>query len=317
MAIATRKVADTIAWARNLSFNRNPVIGNALEPALTFANHLQQIILSPPFSWWWNAQEIAFACSATPFTATSTAATVAANVLTVTAANNFAVGGVVTISGFAGALAGLNGQLLIVSASTTTSFTGNVVFANASDTVGTFTFINTQDYTVPLSGFSHIDHSSVRDLVGTSPNFTNGKFFELTTKNNLSFESVQARPTFISPHFEDGNGNMTFRISPAPDKPYPVVVHVQLIPTPITSINQAWGMPDFMQYIYEAGFLALLWEFADDPRASQQTQRFKAALLGKAEGLNEEERNIFLNNWAILQDGAGMRAQQGIQARGV
>lgn len=316
MAIATRKIADTIAWARLLTFNRNPVIGNALEPALTFANHIQQTILSPPFSWWWNAQEVAFTCSSTPITATSTAASVASNVLTVTAPNNFAVGAVVSISGFAGALLGLNGTLLIVSTATSTSFTGPVNFANASDTVGTFTYINTQDYTVPLSGFSHIEHASVRDLVGTS-NFTNGKFFELTTKNQLSFESVAARPTFISPHFEDGNGNMTFRISPAPDKPYPIVAHVQLIPTPITSINQVWGMPDFMQYIYEAAFLGLFWEFSDDPRAAQQISRFKAALLSKAEGLTEEERNIFLNNWQMLQDGYGMKMQQGIQARAV
>lgn len=317
MPLATRKIADTIAWARLLSFNRNPVIGNALEPALTFANHIQQIIMSPPFNWWWNVQELVFTCNPLPATATSTAATVASNVLSVTAANIFSVGDTVTISGFTGALAGLNGIVMVITASTPTTFTGTVNFPNNTDTVGTFTDVATQDYTIPVANFSHIDHASVRDLVGTSPNFTTGKFFELQIKNTLTHESVQARPVYLSPHSEDGNGNMTFRVSPAPDKPYPVLMHVQNIPTPITSMNQVWSMPDFMQYIYEAGFLALLWEFADDPRAAQQVSRFKAALLGKAEGLTEEEKNIFLNNWQTLQDTYAGKMQQGMQARAV
>lgn len=319
MALATRKITDSIEWAKRFSFNRNPVIGNSLEPALTSANLVQQVILSPPFEWWWNNQELAFTCKPTPNSATSTSATVASGVLTVTATNTFAQGNVVMIGTFSAALAGLSGQVIVLQSATGSSFTANVNFPNAGpDTTSTtFTNATTQDYTLPVPTFSHIEHASVRDLTGASAPFTPGKWIEMTIKNNLSLESTQARPMFISPHTEDGQGNTTFRVSAAPDKPYPVTVHVQLAAPGITSINQTWGpLPDFMQYIYDWGFLAFMWQFADDPRAGYAENKFKAALLSRAEGLTEEEKNIFLNNWEELKAGYMLKLQQGIAARG-
>ena len=44
--------------------------------------------------------------------------------------------------------------------------------------------------------------------------------------------------------------------------------------------------------------------------------KFKAALLGRAEGLSEEEKNIFLNNWDALKEYFALKMSQGIQARG-
>lgn len=317
MALATRKIADSIEWAKRFSFNRNPVIGNSLEPALTSANLVQQVILAPPFEWWWNNQELAFTCSPTPNSATSTSATVAGGVLTVTATNTFALGNVIMIGTFTGALAGLSGQVIVLASANSTTFTANVNFPNAGpDTTGAvFTNATTQDYTLPVPSFSHIEHASVRDLVGAQN--TPGKWIELTVENNLSLESSQSRPMFISPHAEDGQGNTTFRVSAAPDKPYPITIHVQLAAPGITSINQTWApLPDFMQYIYDWGFLAFMWQFADDPRAPYAEGKFKAALLGRSEGLTEEQKNIFLNNWDELKAGYMLKLQQGIQARG-
>jgi hypothetical protein len=74
-------------------------------------------------------------------------------------------------------------------------------------------------------------------------------------------------------------------------------------------------MPDFMQYIYSWGFLALIWMFADDNRFQIANQKFTAGLLARAEGLTEEERNIFLNGWNNLTGQQTMWTQQGIQAR--
>lgn len=319
MPLATRKIGDSIEWAKRYTFNRNPVIGNSLEPALTSANIVQQVILSPPFDWWWNNQELVFTCNPTANSATSTSATVAGGTLTVTATNTFAVGNIVMLSLFSGALANLNGTIMIITAANSTTFSGTVQFANAGPdtTGGKFTNVTTQDYTIPVPAFSHIEHASVLDLTGTSPNFTPAKWWELTIKNQLALEKVAARPNFISPHTEDGNGNMTFRVSAAPDKPYPVSIHVQLAAPGITSINQTWApLPDFMQYIYDWGFLALMLQFSDDPgRAAYANSQFKAALLGRAEGLSEEQKNIFLNNWDALQAGYMMKMQQGIQAR--
>jgi hypothetical protein len=315
MALTTKTIQDTINWAKRNSFNRNPVIGNSLEPALTSANIVLQTILSPPFDWWWNNLEIGFTCDPTATVATSTAVSISAGVVTVTATNSFVVGEPVFPSALAGGLTALNGQLLIIASANSSSFTTEPVsLPNGTDTTGTFTSLSTQDYAVAVPNFSHIEHASVMDL---SASGTPLKWYELTVKNNLSLESSQNRPQFIGPHVEDASGNVTFRLASAPDKAYPVSLHVQLTAPPITSINQLWSpLPDFMQYIADKGFMALMWKFADDPRSAQENAEFKAAILARAEGLTEEERNIFLNNWDFLYQNP-MAKQMGTQARGV
>lgn len=314
MALTTKTIQDTINWAKRFSFERNPVIGNSLEPALTSANMVLQTILAPPLDWWWNALEIGFTCNPTAATATSTVVSIVGGVLTVTAANTFAVGSPAIASGLT-VLTALNGQMLVVATASPTSFTALVpLLANGSDTIGTFTSLSTQDYALAVPNFSHIEHASILDI---TPAGTPIKWWELTVKNNLSLESSKNRPLFIGPHTEDANGNVTFRLTSSPDKPYPVSLHIQLAAPAITSMNQTWApLPDFMEYIYEWGFMALMWQFADDPRSADANNKFKSGILARAEGLTEEERNIFLNNWEQLYMNP-MTKQMGTQARGV
>lgn len=54
----TVKISDTINWAAAFLVQRptTGVGGTANEPALTVANMIMQIILSPPFKWSWNRQ---------------------------------------------------------------------------------------------------------------------------------------------------------------------------------------------------------------------------------------------------------------------
>jgi hypothetical protein len=141
---------------------------------------------------------------------------------------------------------------------------------------------------------------------------------ELKVQNNLALDSIQARPLYVGPHVEDGEGNVTFRVMPAPSAAYPVAIHCQLTAPRITSINQTWApIPDFMQYIYSWGFLALIWAFSDDARFGTANQKFTAGLLARAEGITEEERNIFLSNWNELTGNQTQKIQQGNTARGV
>lgn len=311
MALSTKTIQDSINWAKRYTFNRNPVIGNSLEPALTAAQIVLQVILAPPFEWWWNNQEVVFTCNPTPNSATSSAIAIAAGTLTVTATNTFRVGDLVLPSNTGST--DLDGTLIEILTATSSSFTASVSLGNYTGTTGTFTNISTQDYTVPVPNFSHIEHASVLDI---DANGAPVKWWELTVKNNLSLESSQNRPEFVSPHVEDEAGNVTFRVFSSPDKKYPVAIHVQLAAPEITSINQTWApLPDFLQYIYNYGFLALMLQFADDPRAAYYNNQFKAALLGRQEGLTEEQKNIFLNNWEGLQEGYLMKMQQGIKAR--
>jgi hypothetical protein len=141
----------------------------------------------------------------------------------------------------------------------------------------------------------------------------------LQVKNSLALDATPGRPMFVSPHTQDPTtGDVVFRLMPTPDKAYPVSVHVVKAPPAITSINDTWApVPDFMGYIYNWGFLAMMYMFADDPRFSTANQKFVAHLLGAAQGLTEQEKNIFLNNWHNLTGAEQQTTAQGIQARGV
>ena len=333
MAVSNIKISDTINWAKRLCFNHNPVIGNSLEPALTSANLVLQTLLSPPFYWWWNTEDLTFITSTTAPAATSTSSTIsAAGVLTVTAANSFGVGASLLVAGFTGTLAPLNGQLVAVGTvigtfPNYTGFTAQVQFGTLGPDVssGTFTSLTTQDYVVaPPAGynaaggatqgwFSHIEHASVYDVSSTTP-----RWVELTTKNNLSLDSATGRSTFLSPESEDANGNLTFRVMPSPDEAYPISIHAMLTPPQITSVNQTWSpLPDYLQNVYSLGFLGWMLAFNDDPRAPMYNSQFKAAILARQDGLTQEQKDIFLNNWDMLTSRQQMNASQGTQARGV
>jgi hypothetical protein len=314
MAIASKKISDTMEWAKRLNFGRQSGLSNALEPALTSANIVMQTILGPPFEWWWNNEELVFTMNTAAATATITNVGISSGVLTVTCSNSFSVGQVVQLSGLTTATQ-LNGLGFVIASASSSQITANTTLGNygpAADT-GTVTALNTNDYTVLSPEFSHIEHASVLDS-SQSP----AKWIELEVKNRLSMETFTGRPKFISPHTEDGNGNVTFRVNPAPDKNYVVAVHVQKAPIAVTSLNQTWApIPDYMQHVYNWGFLALMWLFADDPRYPEANQKFVAGLLAQAEGLDDEDRNIFLNNWKNLTSDHALKEQQGIQARGV
>jgi hypothetical protein len=320
-AISTVKITDSMEFCKRLSFNRNFGLGNSLEPALTAANMTMQMILNPPFMWWWNSQEISFTCSTVLPTSAVTNVSLSGNIVTLLTNNSWAVNDQVLVSGLTGA-AFLNGAVLtILPGATTTQVTAFFKFATSyppTADAGTLTKVTTQDYTVNVPNFSHIEHASVYDTFTNSPTTgtTGKKWWELDVEDNLSLDSTLGRPQFINPHFEDTNGNVTFRMMPAPSQNYPVSVHCQLAPPQITSLNQTWSpLPDFMQHIYTWGFMHFFWLFADDPRAAYAGQKFTAGLLGRAEGLSEEDRNIFLNNFHMLTTSQQTKFQQGSQGR--
>lgn len=316
MALSTKTIQDTINWAKRLSFNRDPVIGNSLEPALSSAAMVMQTILGPPFDWWWNNEELVFTCNPVPNTATITSVAITANVGTILAVNTYAVGDVVTLNGLTTATF-LEDQIIRIDSASSSQFTfafRHPDYAAASDT-GTATNVTTQDYTIPTPEFSHIEHASIADIEVATGKPT--KWYDLTVRNNLTLDNTSERPAFIGPHVEDGNGNTTFRVMPSPDQKYPISVHIQKAAPAMLSINQTWApIPDFMAYVYNWGFLALMWHFADDPRALYANEKFVSAILARAEGISEEERNIFLNNWNNLFSQSPMGAQMGTAARG-
>jgi hypothetical protein len=301
-------------WAKKLSFGRNSALGNNIEPALSNANMIMQTILGPPFAWWWNAEDLPFTCNPTLNTASITNIALTSNVVTITCANTFAVNqqvipSLINIATF------LNGQILQVLTASASQITANFTHADyvSAANTGTLTAATTQDYTVSSPEFSHIELATVQDI-----NQNPAKWYELKEVAHLSLDTIAARPQFIHPISQDASGNVTFRLMPAPDKAYPVVVNVMKAPILLNSVNSTWApIPDYMQYVYNWGFLALTWAFADDNRFAMANQKFTAGLIARATGLTDGDRNIFLNNWSELTGKQQAESAQGRQARAV
>lgn len=292
---------QTVEWAKKLNFSRPMAIGNFLEPAISSANMVLQTIVGAPFAWRWNRAITGFIC--TPgqqdynllnWTASKP---VAVTWLTVDGFNNSQV---VTTQGVTGLLAP---NFNPIKGGITTD--GSVVWTN----LGSITTPVNQTYS-----FSWIETASVLDL-------NNTKWYQMESELCLGMDSSEARPRNISGQADDGQGNVTFRLMPVPDKAYPVCITTQKRPPLFTSVNQPWApIPDEYSHIYNWGFLALMWMFADDVRFSAANQKFVTQLLGANQGLTQTQLNIFLNNWQAVtgQPIANQSAmQQGFQSRGV
>lgn len=172
----------------------------------------------------------------------------------------------------------------------------------------------TQDYSKAYADFGFLEKAWVSDG-------TNVKEVEQIAEI-LSQETVLGRPDqFIAAQLDDNAGNITFRVKPAPNAgpSYTMQVAYQKKAALITTLGGFWTpIPDELSYIYQYGFLGMALAFNKDPRAQIYDARFIAHLLGCQSGLNEMQKNIFLDKWLAtgLQIGtANQRAQMGVQGR--
>jgi hypothetical protein len=297
MASSSITLLNTMEWAKRFNFGRETALGTSIEPAMTSANTIVQTILGAPFSWRWNRAVTGFISTVgqQDYTIINWLATapVALGVYTV---DTGGYSQVVTTSGITGSsLPSWNETL----GGTTTD--GSVVWTNQG-LIGTTT---SSTYNL-----AWIETSSVQDT----------GWIEMESQIVLGLESKQSRPRFISAQMNDSLGNMTFRLMQTPDKAYPVAITVQQKPILFTSVNQTWSpIPDEYSHIYNWGFLAMMWMYADDSRFAFANQKFVAHLLAASEGLTDTQVNIFLNNWQYITGSPvmkGNKLQQGTQARG-
>lgn len=296
-------LANTITWARSFIANLDPTVMTGSEPALTCANIIKQIIMGPPMTWRWNRATTGFIT--------------AAGVQDYLLYGSWVANTAIPVNAF---LIDSNGN----SQQVTTAGTSSTV----QPTWATGTGVSTTDGTVtwknlgPIAGasssytFNFIETASVQDIVLSSP-----KWFEMSPNICLGIDSTLARPREIAAQKDDNAGNITFRLMPVPDRAYPVAITVQQRPSLFVTPADKWApIPDEYSYIYNWGFLALMFMYNDDPRWAVANQKFVGSLLGAQQGLTETERNIFLNNWEALsgqQAQNTIKMQQGNQARGV
>ena len=303
-ASITIKLRQTVEWAKRFIGNRASVIGNSLEPAVTNANLILQTILGPPFKWRWNrvitgfyavpGQQDYYIFNWKPQTAVGA--------------------GWVTVDGFG------NSQKVLVAGTTGTSTPtwNNTPGGTTSDGVGggAATWVNQGN----LGGTVSINYSFgwIEGAVVFDP--TVEKYYEIKPLIWLSQDSSQDRPKYLSGQIDDGSGNISFRMMPVPDQAYPVLITLQQRAGLFTGTNQTWSpIPDDYARIYEYGFLSLMLLFADDPRYQVINAKFVASLLAANEGLDETERNIFMNSWNGIINQIQIqqqKTQQGNAARG-
>lgn len=144
------------------------------------------------------------------------------------------------------------------------------------------------DYTISLPNFGWLEKAVLYD-----PN-SGYVATELQVELLKGEDTNPTVPQRIAAQMDDGNGNITFRIFPAPDEIYNVVLIYQNAATLFTSPTQTWEpIPDYMSYVYNDGFDFKTFTYLGDSRAQLSGQNFYQSLAAMAEGLSESQKNLW------------------------
>lgn len=184
--------------------------------------------------------------------------------------------------------------------------------------------IGTQDYTVAIADFAFLEKCTLSISGGASIPTLVEMENVLNTKP-LAKTSQSGRPNSVAVQNYIPGTSVTFRFSPNPDQAYVATFIYQKAPFQFTATSQDWftnaGIPYSFIDVFNPLFLSEMFQYSDDPgRAVQYRQRGMAALLAKADGLTQMQKNEFLGLYleSDLQTiVAQMKAQQAQQARGV
>lgn len=306
----TETLQTAINFSQSFGGYKSLTVGAANEPAVTAGNLILQTVISPPFCWNWNRTTTTlittpgvqdYKISVPDFgfiekasfipAAIVTATSVGNSIALYTALNTFVAGSLVTVTGTQndnGALNVTNAPLIAVGP------TGFEVATTASAVGG-----------------------AVESGVAVS-----GKYSEIPTiQNVLGSGNEIGLPNFIAPQMDDNRGSITFRVLPIPDQTYQInIIYQKKIPALMTGPTSYWApIPDHYAYIYQWGFAAMMMAYFQNPAWMGFSQKFVAALLGAAEGLEEEQRENFEAAWLDMmseRQAVSAKTSQGINARG-
>lgn len=194
---------------------------------------------------------------------------------------------------------------------------------NRAEDSSVSTVAGTQDYPAAVTNFSYLEEVTLTDPTGTV--FAVNDVYN-TKALGVSDTSVnkRARPNAACILSVTYGTNFKLRFLAVPDKVYTVNMTYQKLVSPLTALTGnagTWSIPDQYQDIYNNLFLGEAMATVEDARANTYRQRGVTALLAKAEGLNEMQKNAFLEQFWARQgrnEAIGpLRAQQSVQAHGV
>jgi hypothetical protein len=172
-----------------------------------------------------------------------------------------------------------------------------------------------QNATLNITDFGYLERASLTD--------SNGKVWEIKDVYNtsaLSPSTTSARPQAISVFQQIPGTSVTFRLSGIPDASYTLNVTYQKNPVLFVTINDSWVIPNSMVHVYNNLFLGETLAIVEDQRSQIYRQRGVAMLLSMAEGLDAENKALFMQQYLNAGNVAGalaLKTQQGIQGRAV
>lgn len=147
------------------------------------------------------------------------------------------------------------------------------------------------DYVVNLPNFGWLEKAVVTFSINGS------QTTELEIVNNLAIETNPNLPTRISAQIDDDEGNITFRLSPAPDQAYVITITFQNAAGTFSTVADTWTpVPDYLSYLFNSGFQAKAYEYLADPRFQTIMQLFLQQLTTANNGLSDNQKNIFLSD---------------------
>jgi len=153
------------------------------------------------------------------------------------------------------------------------------------------TIIGQTDYVVNLPTFGWIEKAVAYEPV-------NGYLsHELQVGLIFGADAQPNQPARISAQYDDGEGNITFRMFPAPDQVYNIVVEYQNSASLFTLTTQTWApIPDYLSFVFNSGFDAKGYEYTNDPRYLSTMQLFLQQLVDSAENLTQTQKNLWLTD---------------------
>jgi hypothetical protein len=150
------------------------------------------------------------------------------------------------------------------------------------------------DYEVNIPAFGWLESATAQDTVTPQA-------IQLNVSLNDESEIQQNQPNKISARLDDGNGNITFRITPPPTANFTVAdLTYQNASPKFAKMSDTWApIPDYFSNIYQTGLLAKAYEFVGDERYAATMQLFIRQLIAANGGLNATQINIFASEFGL------------------
>jgi len=145
----------------------------------------------------------------------------------------------------------------------------------------TFNVLNgTQDYAQAMTDLGFIEKVTIS---------TGSAIYSMDIANVLPEETKTNRPFVVAAQKDDGI-TVTFRFFPVPNFNGTATVTYQKAAPKITSLSATWILPDNLAYLYETGFLAMLFLHAADQRAVAEYQKFMQLALAASQGFSADTK---------------------------